>query len=151
MNQQPQQPQQTSVVAPDVAFDRRYPNRENSNWVRQALIEQNTKLEKVSTNIEELSARIAQSLPNNDPSLHLEVHRRLEQWEIQREKDEARRDQEERDKKQFYLKIKQDIVQNALRAGIVIVLGLLLLGSQTKFKEWMSSAVGAQTSQEVKK
>ena len=146
-----QQNQQTPIVSPEVAFDRRYPNRENSNWVRQAFIEQNTKLEKVSTSIDELTAVIAQALPDNDPKLHYDIHRRLEQWEIQRTRDEEKREKEREEKKQFYTGIKQDIVRNAFRAGIVILIGLLVLGSQAKLKEWMISTVGVQTTQEVKK
>ncbi|CAB4130085.1 hypothetical protein UFOVP116_262 [uncultured Caudovirales phage] len=144
-------PEQTPNASPEVAFDRRAPHTQ-ANWVRVALNEQNTKIEKVATDLENLTDLVAKAIPDNDAKAHYDVHYRLIQWEIRQKEEEARKLLEDTERRQFYTKIKQDIIQNALRAGLIVVLTLMVLGTQTKFKEWIFTSVAAEkTSQEVKK
>lgn len=138
--------------AAETAFDRRFPNRESSSWVRVALDANNAKIDKVAADLEELADLLAKAIPDNDPKQHVDAHARLIQWEIQRKKEDEEREKDADERKQFRLRIKQTIIQHFLTGAGVILLSLLVIGGQTKVREWIfAPSPLEQPSQGVKK
>jgi len=131
-------------------LDRR--NNAGVQWVRDALTDQSQKIDTLSEKVDTLHSAFVKALPEGNVEAHHKAHVILERREverIQREKDRA--EKEILDKK-FWRGVKEDAMKNALRATALFVIGLLIVGSQAKFKELVMVAVGGNTpAVEVKK
>ena len=124
---------------PDV-FDRRGANRAASQWVRNALNEQSAKIDKIADDVQHISNELEKSWKAG-PERHWEQHQLFEEREKERQRLEARAIQEEEKRKAFWEKIKADIISYSLKAAGVFIVGIFILGSQAKFKEWVQWAV----------
>jgi len=131
-------------------LDRR--NNTSVQWVRDALSEQTDKIDRLSGQVGELYQTFVKAVPNGDPARHHESHLLIEQREAERKASEEREEKRKDENRKFWDGIKQDIYINALRAAALFVIGLLVVGSQAKFKELVLVAVGGNTpAVEVKK
>jgi len=132
-------------------LDRRGDNRAASQWVRNALSDQTRKIDKLSGQVGELYQTFVKAVPNGDPARHHESHLLIEQREAERKASEEREAKRKEENRKFWDGIKQDIYKNALKAAALFVIGLLVVGSQAKFKELVLVAVGGQAPVEAKK
>ena len=132
-------------------LDRRGDNREASNWVRTALTEQANKMDKLSEKVDELHGTFIKALPGGDIKGHHDAHVVIDQREIDRVKREKERAIKDAESKKFWTGVKEDAMKNALKAAGLFVIGLLVVGSQAKFKELVMVAVGSPPAVEVKK
>ena len=132
-------------------LDRLGDNREASNWVRTALTEQANKMDKLSGKVDELHGTFIKALPNGNIQGHHDAHIVIDQREVDRVKREKERAIKDAESKKFWTGIKEDAMKNALRAAALFVIGLLVVGSQAKFKELVMVAVGSPPAVEVKK
>lgn len=138
-------------VIPDI-FDRRGDNRAASQWVRKALNEQTEKIDKLSGQVNQLYQTFVKAVPDGDPTRHHESHLLIEQREAERKANEEHEAKRREENRKFWEGIKQDIYKNALKAVGLFLIGVLVMGTQAKFKEWVLWAVGGNTAQvEVKK
>ena len=133
------------------ALDRRGDNRAASQWVRNALTEQTGKIDKLSDKVDSLHGTFVKALPDGNVEAHYEAHITLEQREVDRVKREKERAIKDAERKKFWTGIKEDAMKNALKAAGLFVIGLLVVGSQAKFKELVMVAVGSPPAVEVKK
>ena len=124
---------------PDV-FDRRGANRAASQWVRNALNEQSAKIDKIADDVHHISTELEKSWKAG-PERHWSEHELFREREKERQRLEAKRIEEEEKRLAFWEKIKADIISYSLKAAGLFVVGLLVLGSQAKFKEWVQWAV----------
>ncbi len=133
------------------ALDRRGDNRAASQWVRNALTEQTGKIDMLSEKVDELHGTFIKALPNGNIQGHHDAHVVIDQREIDRVKREKERAVKDAESKKFWTGIKEDAMKNALKAAGLFVIGLLVVGSQAKFKELVMVAVGSPPAVEVKK
>jgi hypothetical protein len=129
-------------------FDRRQVGNTSVQWVRDAFKSQTDKIDNLAEKVETLHGAFVKALPDGNVDAHHESHVTLERREverIQREKDRA--EKEILDKK-FWRGVKEETMKYALKAIALFIIGLLVVGSQAKFKEWV---VAATTTAEVKK
>jgi hypothetical protein len=131
-------------------LDRR--NNTGVQWVRDALTEQSGKIDTLADKVDTLHSTFIKALPEGNVEAHHKAHIILEQREIDRVKRDKERDAKAAESKKFWTGIKEDAMKNALRAAALFVIGLLIVGSQAKFKELVMVAVGGNTpAVEVKK
>ena len=133
------------------ALDRRGDNRASSQWVRNALTEQTGKIDMLSDKVDTLHGTFVKALPGGDIKGHHDAHVVIDQREVDRVKREKERAIKDAERKKFWTGIKEDAMKNALKAAGLFVIGLLVVGSQAKFKELVMVAVGSPPAVEVKK
>jgi hypothetical protein len=133
-------------------FDRRQGNNTSTQWVRDAFSNQTEKIDLLTEKVDKLHGTFVKSMPEGNVEAHHKAHVTLEQREIDRVKRDKERDAKAAESKKFWTGIKEDAMKNALRAAALFVIGLLIVGSQAKFKELVMVAVGGNTpAVEVKK
>lgn len=126
------------------SLDRRGDNRAASAWVRTALTEQTDRIEKLTGKVEDLHKTFVKAIPGGNIDAHNESHIVLEQREIFRVKRDKEREEAEAARRKFWRGVKEDALKNALKAVAIFFIGVLVLGSQAKFKEWVSVAVATE-------
>ena len=131
-------------------FDRRSGNREATKWVRDALNEQSTKIDKIAEDVHGINAALQRSWQDGDPVNHWKEHELFKERELERQRLEAKRLEEEAKRREFWEKIKADVLSYALKAVGLFAIGVVVLGTQAKFKDWVQWAV-ADTKQEASK
>ena len=136
----------TTETTPEITsdLDRRGENRAASAWVRTALVEQTSKIEKLADKVEYLHKTFVKAIPDGDISAHVDSHLVLERREVERVKRDKEREEADVARKKFWRGIKEDALKNALKAVAIFFIGVLVLGSQAKFKEWVSVAVATE-------
>jgi hypothetical protein len=132
-------------------FDRRAGNREATKWVRDALNEQSGKIDKIAEEVHGINAALQRSWQDGDPVNHWKEHELFKEREAERQRLEAKRMEEEAKRREFWEKIKADVLSYALKAMGLFVVGVVVLGTQAKFKEWVQWAVTDNTKQEAAK
>ena len=132
-------------------FDRRAGNREATKWVRDALNEQSEKIDDIAKDVRGINAALQRSWQDGDPANHWKEHELFKERELERQRLEAKRIEEEAKRREFWEKIKADVLSYALKAVGLFAIGVVVLGSQAKFKEWVQWAVADNTKQEVSK
>lgn len=144
-----QQEHQKEEFPPE--FDRRGANRTASQWIRNALNEQGEKIDGIKAEVHEIKGILEKTIPEADWDGHRKSHLIFLQREeeIKRHESEHKKLQEEQ--RVFWTGIKQDIIKYSLRAAGIFLIGIFILGSQAKFKEWVRLAVAEPASIEVKK
>ena len=131
-------------------LDRR--NNAGVQWVRDAFIVQSQKIDTLSEKVDTLRGTFVKALPGGDIKGHHDAHIVIDQREANRVERDKERDAKAAESKKFWTGIKEDAMKNALRAAALFVIGLLIVGSQAKFKELVMVAVGGNTpTVEVKK
>lgn len=124
---------------PPDPFDRR-DNRASTQWVRDAFAEQSEKIDKIADEVGNISKNLDRSWQDT-PNKHWDEHELFRERELERQRLEAMRIQKEEERRAFWDKIKADILSYALKAVGLFVIGILVLGSQAKFKEWVQWAI----------
>lgn len=124
---------------PPDPFDRR-DNRASTQWVRDAFAEQSNKIDKIADDVSNISKNLDRSWQDT-PNKHWDEHELFRERELERQRLEAMRIQKEEERRAFWDKIKADILSYALKAVGLFVIGILVLGSQAKFKEWVQWAI----------
>ena len=132
-------------------FDRRSGNREATKWVRDALNEQSEKIDQIAKDVHGISTALQRSWQDGDPVNHWKEHELFKERELERQRLEAKRMEEEAKRREFWEKIKADIFSYALKAIGLFIVGIFILGGQAKFKEWVQLAVTDNTKQESSK
>ena len=135
---------------PTDPFDRR-DNRVSTQWVRDAFADQSVKIDTLAEKVDTLHGTFIKALPNGNIQDHHDAHVVIDQREIDRVKREKERAVKDAESKKFWTGIKEDAMKNALKAAGLFVIGLLVVGSQAKFKELVMVAVGSPPAVEVKK
>ena len=135
---------------PTDPFDRR-DNRVSTQWVRDAFTGQSEKIDLLAEKVDTLHGTFIKALPNGNIQGHHDAHVVIDQREIDRVKREKERAIKDAESKKFWTGIKEDAMKNALKAAGLFVIGLLVVGSQAKFKELVMVAVGSPPAVEVKK
>lgn len=130
-------------------FDRR-DNRVTTQWVRDAFSDQSGKIDKIVEEVGNISKNLDRSWQGT-PAQHWDEHDLFREREAERQRLEAVRIQREEERRVFWSKIKSDILSYALKAAGIFVIGILVLGSQAKFKEWVSAAVADEKKVEATK
>lgn len=141
-------------VEPDALdpFDRRAGNREATKWVRDALNDQSGKIDKIAEDVGNISKNLEKSWQNGKPETHWEEHELFKERELERQRIEAKRIEKDAEHQKFWAKIKADVIAYSLKAAGLFIVGVVVLGTQAKFKEWVLWAVSPQPAQvEVKK
>lgn len=136
--------------APD-PFDRRAANREATHWVRSALNEQSEKIDQIAKDVHQISAALQRSWQDGDPENHWKEHELFKERELERQRLEAKRQEKEEERRAFWEKIKADIIAYSLKAAGLFAIGIIVLGSQAKFKEMVQWAVADAPKQEASK
>ena len=131
-------------------FDRRQAANTSVQWVRDAFKEQSLKIDKVAEDVEKLSDGLEKSWRKVSPDEHWEHHLLFEEREKERQRLEAARLEKEAERKRFWEKIKEDILSYSLKAAGLFLIGVIVLGTQAQFKEWVKWAV-TEPAAEVKK
>jgi hypothetical protein len=134
----------------DDPFDRRQAGNTSVQWVREAFKEQNAKIDLVAADVREISANLKKSWRDGDSNAHWDDHELFKQREKEFQRLEAERQIKEEERKKFWEKIKADVIAYSLKAAGLFVVGVIVLGTQAKFKEWVHWAV-SEPAQEVKK
>lgn len=132
-------------------FDRRAGNRETTKWVRDALNEQSEKIDQIAKDVHGINTALQRSWQDADPVNHWKEHELFKERELERQRLEAKRIEEEEKRRAFWEKIKTDIFSYALKAVGLFIVGIFILGGQAKFKEWVQLAVADNTKQEAAK
>lgn len=132
-------------------FDRRQVGNTSVQWVRDAFKIQTEKIDNLAEKVETLHGAFIQALPGGNIKGHHDAHVVIDQREIDRVKREKERAIKDAESKKFWTGVKEDVMKNALKAAGLFVIGLLVLGSQAKFKELVMAAVGSPPAVEVKK
>lgn len=132
-------------------FDRRAGNREATKWVRDALNEQSTKIDKIAEDVSNISKNLDRSWQNGKPETHWEEHELFKERELERQRIEAKRIEKDEEYQKFWAKIKADVIAYSLKAAGLFIVGVIVLGSQAKFKEWVQWAVTDVPKQEATK
>ena len=133
-------------------FDRRQVGNTSVQWVRDAFKSQTDKIDNLAEKVETLHGAFVKALPDGNVDAHHESHVILERREVERIQREKERDAKAAESKKFWTGVKEDAMKNALKAAALFVIGLLIVGSQAKFKELVMVAVGGNTpAVEVKK
>ena len=132
-------------------FDRRAGNRETTKWVRDALNEQSEKIDQIAKDVHGISAALQRSWQDGDPVNHWKEHELFKEREMERQRLEAKRLEEEAKRREFWEKIKADVTSYALKAVGLFVIGIFILGGQAKFKEWVQWAVADEKKVEASK
>lgn len=135
--------EKTPEVVPDI-FDRRGDNRAASQWVRKALNEQTEKIDSLSDQVNQLYQTFVKAVPDGNPTRHHESHLLIEQREAERKANEEREALRREENRKFWEGIKQDIYKNALKGLGLFLIGVLIMGTQAQFKQWVLAAVGGQ-------
>ena len=134
---------------PPDPFDRR-DNRASTQWVRDAFAEQSNKIDKIADDVSNISKNLDRSWQDT-PNKHWDEHELFRERELERQRLEAARIQKEEERRAFWDKIKADILSYALKAVGLFVIGVFVLGSQAKFKEWVQWAVADEKKLEAPK
>jgi hypothetical protein len=144
-------PDPQNEIPPEL--DRRGANRAASQWVRTALNEQSEKIDKIGDEVHKINEILTKSIPNADWEYHHKSHIIFETREEERKRLDADNQKRIEENRQFWLSVKHDIIKWALRAAGLFLVGVLLLGFQTKFKEAVIAALADKpdTAIEVKK
>ena len=124
---------------PPDPFDRR-DNRASTQWVRDAFSEQSEKIDKIADDVNNISRNLDRSWQGS-PTKHWDEHELFRERELERQRLDAARIQKEEERRAFWDKIKADILSYALKAAGLFVIGILVLGSQAKFKEIVHWAI----------
>ncbi len=132
-------------------FDRRAGNREATKWVRDALNDQSTKIDKIAEDVSSISKNLEKSWQNGKPETHWEEHELFKERELERQRIEAKRIEKDEEYQKFWAKIKADVIAYSLKAAGLFIVGVIVLGSQAKFKEWVQWAVADAPKQEATK
>jgi len=128
-------------------LDRR--NNTGVQWVRDALTDQSQKIDTLADKVDTLHSTFVKAMPGGNVEAHYESHVTLDRREEERlEREKERAEQEALDKK-FWRGVKEETAKYALKAVALFIIGLLVVGSQAKFKEWVIAATA--TTAEVKK
>ena len=136
---------------PDV-LDRRGANRAASAWVRNALNEQSAKIDKIADDVQHIAGQLDKAIPDKEFGRHWEQHQLFDEREKERQRIEARQLAQEEEREKFWAKIKADVIAYALKGAGLFLVGIFVLGTQAKFKEWVLWAISSQPTQaEVKK
>jgi AraC-like DNA-binding protein len=138
----PEPPRTSSLVTED---------HEVSKWVWNALNEQTGKINQIASEVHDISTTLKRSWPEGDPANHWKEHELFKERELERQRLEANRLVREEEKRAFWMKIKADALAYALNAIGLFIVGLIVLGTQTKFKEWVQWAATEETKQEKSK
>jgi hypothetical protein len=131
-------------------FDRRQAGNTSVQWVRDAFKEQTAKIDQVAADVREISADLKKSWRDGNPDTHWDDHELFKQREKEFQRLEAIMREEEAEKAKFWKRIKGDVISYSLKAAGVFAVGVIVLGTQAKFKEWVHWAI-AEPTQEVKK
>ena len=134
---------------PDI-LDRRGANRAASSWVRNALNEQSAKIDKIADDVHHISTELEKSWKHG-PERHWSEHELFREREKERQRLEAVAVQEEEKRRAFWDKIKADILSYSLKAAGVFIIGIIVLGGQAKFKEWVQWAIADEKKAEATK
>ncbi len=140
--------EESETLAP---FDRRGENRAASQWVRTALTEQAEKIDQIAKDVQGISAQLQRSWQQGKPETHWDEHELFKEREAERQRLEAKRLEKEAEYQKFWAKIKADIISYALKAAGLFIVGVIVLGSQAKFKEWVQLAIADAPKQEAAK
>lgn len=140
--------QRASDNPPD-PFDRR-DNRVSTQWVRDAFAEQSNKIDKIADDVSNISRNLDRSWQGS-PNKHWDEHELFRERELERQRLEAARIQKEEERRAFWDKIKADILSYALKAVGLFVIGVFVVGSQAKFKEWVQWAIADEKKLEAPK
>jgi hypothetical protein len=134
---------------PDV-LDRRGANRAASAWVRNALNEQSAKIDRIADDVHHISTELEKSWKAG-PERHWSEHELFREREKERQRLEAVATQEEEKRKAFWDRIKADVISYSLKAVGIFIVGIVVLGTQAKFKEWVQWAVADEKKAEATK
>jgi hypothetical protein len=134
---------------PSDPFDRR-DNRTSTQWVRDAFAVQSEKIDKIADDVSNISKNLERSWQDT-PNKHWDEHELFRERELERQRLEASRTQKEEERRAFWDKIKADILSYALKAVGLFVIGVFVLGSQAKFKEWVHWAIADEKKLEAPK
>ncbi len=125
----------------DPTLDRRYPNRDNSNWVRAEFNKQKDSISDLSNKIEELTRALDKAIPDEKWAQHNEMHDMLVDWKVQREKDLKDQEEDRREKRRALISMKRDFF-NKVAYGIATVIGgIFIYGLVAKFDGAVLNAV----------
>ena len=139
----------TPTENPPDPFDRR-DNRVSTQWVRDAFADQSSKIDKIADDVSNISKNLDRSWQGS-PTKHWDEHELFREREFERQRLEAARTQKEEERRVFWDKIKADILSYALKAAGLFVIGLIVLGSQAKFKELVHWAIADEKKLEAPK
>ena len=128
-------------------LDRR--NNTGVQWVRDALTEQSGKIDTLADKVDTLHNTFVKAMPGGNVDAHHESHVTLDRREEERLEREKERNEQEVLNKKFWRSVKEETAKYALKAMALFVIGLLVVGSQAKFKEWVVAATTSTV--EVKK
>ena len=134
---------------PDV-LDRRGANRAASAWVRNALNEQSEKIDNIAKDVQHISKELEKSWKEG-PEYHWSEHELFREREKERQRLEARAQEREAEREKFWAKIKADVIAYSLKAAGIFIVGIVVLGGQAKFKEWVRWAINDDNKVEVVK
>ena len=141
--------QPTPEVPPDL--DRRGANRAASNWVRTALQDQSEKIDGIATEVHNIRSILDKAIPNANWDEHREDHVTHREWEIERDVQEQERKQRDAEHRKMINGLKYEFLKWAGGGLCVAIVGLLLLGAETRLRNWIGSAPTTPPSLEVKK
>ena len=134
---------------PSDPFDRR-DNRVSTQWVRDAFTDQSGKIDKIADDVSNIAKNLDRSWEGS-PAQHWDEHELFREREVERQRLEATRIQKEEERRAFWDKIKADVLSYALKAAGIFVIGIFVLGSQAKLKEWVSATVADEKKVEATK
>ena len=134
---------------PTDPFDRR-DNRVSTQWVRDAFSDQSGKIDKIAEDVSNISKNLDKSWQDT-PTKHWDEHELFREREVERQRLEAARIERDKERDKFWQKIKSDVIAYSLKAAGLFLVGIIVLGSQAKFKEWVSAAVADEKKVEATK
>jgi hypothetical protein len=137
------------VENPPDPFDRR-DNRVSTQWVRDAFADQSSKIDKIADDVGNISRNLDRSWQGT-PTQHWDEHELFREREVERQRLEALRIEKEKEREKFWQKIKSDVIAYSLKAAGLFFIGIIVLGSQAKFKEWVQAAVADEKKIEAPK
>lgn len=123
---------------------------ETSKWVWKALNDQSVKINHIASEVHDINETLKHSWQDGNPSNHWKEHELFKEREIERQRLEAKRLAKEEERRAFWTKIKNDVLSYALNAVGLFIIGLIVLGTQAKFKEWVNWAVDDAKQEKLK-